>query len=154
MRSTWKLGSVGLLALRASLAVAGPAATRGGVFIRCSFHMLDPAGVYRPVGRYSGGPVKCSLPVGSGTYSGKYVDRVPKWPMGDEVGSSKLSLRGGTARGSYRISGNAAIYTYSGNMKFLDGTGRFRHVSGTLALKCRKRLPDMVCTGSGTVRGI
>jgi hypothetical protein len=154
MGSTRKSALVGVLALAASLVAAAPASTHGGVSVRCTFHMLDPAGVYRPVGTYSGGSVKCSLPLGKGTYSGAYRDKLVHYPVAAETGSSILSLRGGTVRGAYRISGPYTNYHYQGQMHFVGGTGRFRHASGTLKLKCVKRLPDMVCTGSGTVKGI
>ncbi len=150
---------VGLLVAIASLVGAGSAATRGGVFVRCSFTMTDHD-FYHPQGVFRGGPrsAKCSSPLGIGRYDGRYKDRFVAFPVATETGSSKLTFRGGVVRGIYRVSGSftEAYETdgLRGAMQVKGGTGQFAHAHGTLRLKCGRRLPDEHCDAAGTLTGI
>ncbi len=147
---------VGLLTVAGSLIGGGSGATRGGVFVRCSFTMTDHD-FYHPQGAFRGGPrsARCSSPLGTGRYDGRYKDRFVVYPHAVEMGSSKLTLRGGVVRGTYRVSGSftEAYETdgLRGEMQINGGTGQFAHVHGTLRLKCGRRLPDEHCGATGTL---
>jgi hypothetical protein len=104
------------------------------------------------------GSVTCGHAFGKGSYHGRYRDSVTPSPLtGSETGSSKLSFRAGTVRGAYTIrrapiSGTAP---YRGTFHMTGGTGRFKHVSGTLNMTCAHRIPPLAdCTVSGPVSGI
>jgi hypothetical protein len=50
------------------------------------------------------GSVTCGPPLGRGSYHGRYRDHVVPFPWtGSETGSSKLSFRAGTVRGTYAL---------------------------------------------------
>jgi hypothetical protein len=104
------------------------------------------------------GSVRCGHPFGKGSYHGRYRDNVTPSPLtGSEAGSSKLSFKAGTVRGSYTI-GQAPISgtaPYHGTFHMTGGTGRFKHVRGTLNMTCAHRIPPLTdCTLSGPVSGI
>jgi hypothetical protein len=103
------------------------------------------------------GSVKCGHPLGKGSYSGRYQDDVTHWPTVTETGSSKLAFKSGTLRGTYQL-GPALVSTlvpYHGKFHITGGTGRLKHVKGTLHLRCAHRIPPLThCTLSGSVSGI
>jgi hypothetical protein len=155
MHVATKLVLVWLLGMGGALAADASATTPGGVFVRCSFQMLDPAIGYKPQGTYRGGFAKCTKPLGEGKFSGTYHDGVaPEWPMLAETGRSKLRFKRGTVNGTYRFSGSYDVGRYTGAMEISGGTGRFKNASGMLKLKCTKGPPNAHCTGSGTLAGI
>ena len=104
------------------------------------------------------GSVTCGRPLGNGSYRGRYRDNVNPSPFsGMETGSSKLSFKAGMVRGRYTInrapiSGTAPFH---GTFHITGGTGRFKHVSGTLRMTCAHRIPPLTdCALSGPVTGI
>jgi hypothetical protein len=77
--------------------------------------------------------------------------------IGSETGSSKLSFKAGTVRGAYTLSPALISGTspYHATLHITGGTGRFKHLSGTLKMTCKHRIPPLTdCTMSGPVSGI
>jgi hypothetical protein len=136
----------------AQASAAGPPATS----VQCSWHAHITSEGYRYKGALVGA-VRCSHRFGRGAYHGRYRDNIREPTTASETGSSKLSFKAGTVRGTYMlgpatISGTAR---YQGKFHITDGTGRFTHVSGTLHMSCAHRVPPTVaCTVSGPVTGI
>ena len=103
------------------------------------------------------GSVRCGHAFGKGSYRGRYRDDVTHWPTVTETGTSKLTFKSGTIRGTYQIGPApvARITPWHGKLHITGGTGRFKHVSGTLTLTCAHRIPPLThCTLSGSVSGI
>jgi hypothetical protein len=104
------------------------------------------------------GSVRCGQPFGKGSYHGRYRDKVNPWPfIGSETGSSKLSFKAGTVRGTYTLPPSPVFATapFQGSFHITRGTGRFRHLSGTLNMICVHDIPPLThCTLLGPVTGI
>ena len=125
--------------------------------VRCSLHAQLKTGQLSDKGALVGS-VKCGRPFGKGSYHGRYRDSVTPSPLtGSETGSSKLSFKAGTVRGTYTI-GRAPIpgtAPYHGTFHVTGGTGRFNHVRATLKMTCAHRIPPLTdCTVFGPVSGI
>ena len=125
--------------------------------MRCSLHAQLKTGQISNKGALVGS-VTCGHPFGKGGYHGHYRDYVIPSPLtGSEAGSSKLSFKAGIVRATYtigqaRLSGTAP---YHGTFHISGGTGRFKHVSGTLKMTCAHRIPPLTdCTVSGPLSGI
>ncbi len=155
MRATGKVMLLGLLTAVASVIGQASAATPAGSSVRCSWHAHTEGQAYRYEGTVVGS-VTCSRPFGKGSYHERYRDNITP-PTGSETGSSRLSFKAGTVRGTYTlpsamISGTAH---YPGTFHITGGTRRFKHVRGTLHISCMHLVPPTVdCTASGNVSGI
>jgi len=150
---------VGLCLLAAVAFVIGQAsaASPRATSERCSLHAHLETGQISDRGVLVGS-VRCGQPLGNGSYYGRYRDNVAPFPLtGSETGSSSLSFKAGTVRGTYTlpaapISGTAP---FRGTFQITRGTRRFKHVSGTLNMTCAHRIPALTdCTLSGLVSGI
>jgi hypothetical protein len=104
------------------------------------------------------GSVSCGRPLGKGSYHGQYRDNVTTSPFtGSETGTSKLSFKAGTVRGTYMVDRApiAGTAPFHGTLHVTGGTGRFKHASGTLKITCVHHVPPLTdCTVSGPVTGI
>jgi hypothetical protein len=155
MRATRKVVLLGVLTAVASVIGQASAASPAATSVQCSWHAHIKGQVYQYKGALVGS-VTCGNPFGKGSYHGRYRDNITP-PTGSETGSSKLSFNAGTVRGTYTlppatISGTAR---YAGTFRVTGGTGRFKHVSGTLHMSCAHLVPPTeACTVSGTVTGI
>ena len=156
MRATRKVVLVGLLAAVASVISQASAASPATTSVRCSLHAQLKSGLSDKGALI--GSVTCGHPFGKGSYHGRYRDKVEPSPVtGSETGSSKLSFKAGTVRGTYTIrqapiSGTAPFH---GTFHITGGTRRFKHVSGTLNMTCAHRIPPLTrCTMSGSVSGV
>lgn len=156
MRATWRVVLVGLLAAVASVVGQASAASSAATSVRCSLHAHLRSGLSDRGALV--GSVGCGHRFGKGRYHGRYRDHVEPFSVtGSETGSSKLSFKAGTVRGTYAlppapISGTAAFH---GTFHITGGTGRFKRVSGTLTMTCAHRIPLLTnCTLSGPVTGI
>ena len=127
------------------------AATDGGRFVRCSWRVSDGY-PYRGQGTQVG-HVTCGKPLGKGRYHGKYKDTADP-PVAGETASLRLSLKSGTVRGSYQLTGVLETTKYHGTLIITSGTGRFRRVTGTMQLSCIATVPIIRCRASGTLVGI
>lgn len=151
--------SVVFLALLTAAAYAvgqASAASPAKTFLRCSVHAHMTAGISTS-GTYVGS-VRCGHRFGEGGYHGRYREKVEPTPViALETGSSKLSLKVGTVRGTYLL-GPAPISgtePFHGTFHITGGTGRFKHLNGTLNVTCAHRIPPLTdCTLSGSVTGI
>lgn len=157
MRATRKVVLVGLLAALASVIGQASAASPAATSVRCSVHAYLKSGQISDKGALVGS-VTCGHPFGKGSYHGRYRDNVEPSPFtGSETGSSKFSFKAGTVRGTYTI-GQAPISgtdPFHGTFHVTGGSGRFKHVSGTLNMTCTHRIPPLTsCTVSGPVTGI
>lgn len=157
MRATSAVFLLGLLTAVAcglgQVSAAGPATTP----VRCSLRAYVADGQISNQGALVGS-VRCGRPFGKGGYHGRYRDSVTPSPFtGSETGSSRLSFRAGTVRGTYSIDrapiGGTA--PFHGTFHVTGGTGRFRHLSGTLNMTCVHHVPPLTdCAVSGPVAGI
>jgi hypothetical protein len=157
MRATRKVVLLGVLAAAVSVVGQASAASSAATSVRCSLHASLKSGQISAQGALIG-TVRCGDPLGKGSYHGRYRDLVVPSPLsGSETGSSRLSFKAGTVRGTYKIgqaliSGNAP---YHGTFHVTGGTGRFKHVSGTLRMTCAHWIPPLTdCAVSGPVTGI
>lgn len=75
-------------------------------------------------------------------------------PTAGETTSVRLSFKAGTVRGSYQLSGVLETTKYRGTLTLTGGTGRFRHVTGTMQLSCTATVPIVRCKASDTLAGI
>ena len=154
MRATRKVMLLGLLTAVASVIGQASAASPAATSVQCAWHARTK-GPYRYKGTLAGS-VRCSRPFGKGSYNERYRDNITP-PTGSETGSSKLSFKAGTVRGTYMlppamISGTAH---YPGTFRITGGSRQFKHVSGTLHMNCLHIVPPTEdCTASGTVTGI
>ena len=150
--------AVALLALlTAAASVIGQASAVGlaTTAVRCSLrsHLTAPLAQTGALA----GSVTCGHPFGKGSYHGRYRDNVAHWPTASETGSSKLSFKAGSVRGTYtlgpaRVTG---IAPYHATFHITGGTGQFKHVTGTLDMTCAHRIPPLTrCTMSGSVSGV
>ncbi len=150
--------AVALLALFAGAAsVIGQASAAGSVTtsVRCSVR-AQLTGPLAETGALAGS-VTCGHPLGKGSYHGRYRDNVAHWPIVSETGSSKLSFKAGSIRGTYTLGPALAsgIAPYHATFQITGGTGRFKHVTGTLHMTCAHRVPPLThCTISGSVSGV
>jgi len=147
---------LGVLTLTASVAGYASAASPPAASVRCSWHGHITSRGYRYRGALVGA-VRCGSRFGKGVYRGRYEDNVREPTAATETGSTKLSFKTGTVRGTYML-GPATIAgtaRYHGTFHITAGSGRFRHVSGTLLMTCAHRVPPTVaCTISGPVAGL
>ena len=147
---------LGVLAPAASVADLASATSPPASAVRCSWHAHITSHGYRYKGALVGA-VRCGTRFGKGVYRGRYEDNVRELTAATETGSTKLSFRAGTVRGTYKL-GPATIAgtaRYHGTFHITDGSGRFRHLSGTLQMTCAHRVPPTVaCTISGRVAGV
>ena len=148
------LGFLTVLACVIGQAAAASAATTS---VRCSLHAQLKTGQLSEKGALVGS-VTCGHPFGNGGYHGRYRDKVIPSPLSaSEAGSSNLSFNAGTVRGTYVI-GQAPLSgtaPYHGTFHIIGGTGRFKHVSGTLKMTCAHHAPPLTaCTVSGPASGI
>ena len=156
MSATQKFVVLGLLAAAAFLVAQASSAAPAGMSVRCSLHAGYTTGQVSNKGTMAGS-VTCGRPFGKGSYHGYYRDNATRFPTTSETGSSKLSFKAGTVRGTYTvgpapISGTAP---WRGMFHITSGTRRFKHVSGTLKMTCAHRIPPLTdCTLSGRVTGI
>jgi hypothetical protein len=153
MRTATKAVLVGLLTVVAP-AAAEASPPHQGTSVRCSWRAPSQATWFSVDGTRAG-PVKCNAPLGTGRYRARYRDRVTP-PTASETASPRLSFQGGTFAGSFRLSGtfSPAPYHYHGVLRVSGGTGRYRHVAGTLRLSCTIRVAQETCRASGTLTGI
>ena len=127
MRGTRWLVLLGLLFVVAPVISQASAASPASTSLRCSWHVYLKSGQISTQGAMVGS-VKCGRPFGKGRYAGRYQDVVSPSPfLGSETGSSKLSFKAGTVRGTYTI-GQAPI---SGPAPF-DGTQPMLRLHGHL----------------------
>ena len=61
--------------------------------------------------------------------------------MAGETTSLRLSLKSGTVCGSCQLSGVLETTKYHGTLTITGGTGRVRHVTGTMQLSCIATVP-------------
>lgn len=154
MRATRNVVLLGLLTAVASVIGQASAASPAGTTVHCSWH-AHTKGPYRYKGTIVGSVV-CSRPLGKGSYRERYRDNITL-PTGSETGSSKLSFKAGSVRGTYvlpaaTVSGTA---DYPGTFHITGGSGHFTHLSGTLHMRCHHLVPPTEdCTASGIVTGI
>jgi hypothetical protein len=141
----------GLLSAVTMVVAQASAATDGGKFVRCSWRVSDGY-PYRAQGTQVG-RATCGRPLGKGRYHGKYKDTIDP-PMGGETSSVKLSFKAGTVHGRYELSGVLVTTKYHGTLTITGGTGRFRHIAGTMKLSCIATVPIVRCKASGTLAGI
>jgi hypothetical protein len=156
MRGIRSLVLLGLLFVVAPVISQASAASPATASLRCSWHVYLKSGQISDHGAMVGS-VKCGRPFGKGRYAGRYQDVVAPSPfVGSETGSSKLSFKAGTVRGTYTI-GQAPISgpaPFDGTLHITGGTGRFKHVAGTLQMTCVHAIPPLSdCTVSGPVTG-
>lgn len=156
MRAARKVVLVGLLAVVACAIGQASAASSATTSVRCSLNAHLKSGL-SDRGALAGS-VGCGHRFGKGSYQGRYREHVePSSLTGGETGSSKFSFNAGTVRGTYvlppaPIAGTAAFH---GTFHISGGTGRFKHVSGTLTMTCAHRIPLLTrCALSGPVTGI
>ena len=156
MRAIGWVVILGVLTSVASVIGQASAASPPATSVQCSWHTRITSEGYRYKGGLVGA-VRCSHPFGKGVYHGRYRDNIREPTAASETGSSKLSFNAGTVRGTYML-GPATIAgtaRYQGTFHITDGTGRFRHVSGTLHMSCAHRVPPTVaCRVSGPITGI
>ena len=152
MRATKAVILIGLITAAAAIIEPASAAAPVRVSVRCSFRLHDPALFYQVKGIYSGGSATCNKPLGNGHYSGTYHDMVAQ--ISSETGRAKISFKHGTIHGTYEISGPFVTRKYNGHLLITGGTGRFKHATGTLQLRCTKDPPDGSCKASGKLAGI
>ena len=141
----------GLLSAATMVVGQASASTDAGRFVRCSWVVSDGY-PYRSQGTQVG-PVTCGKPLGKGRYHGKYKDTANP-PMAAETTAVKLSLKAGTVRGRYRLSGDLVTGKYHGVLTVTGGTRRFRHATGTMQLSCSTAIPVVSCRASGSLAGI
>ena len=156
MRAIKLVALLGFLTAAASVTGLASAAGSATTSVRCSVR----AQLTAPLAETGAlvGSVTCGHPFGKGRYHGRYRDKVNPSPVtASETGSSKLSFKAGTVRGTYTlrqapISGTAP---YHGTFHITGGTGRLKHVTGTLDMTCAHRIPPLTrCTMSGSVSGV
>jgi hypothetical protein len=145
------LALAGLLSAVVMVVAQASAATDGGRFVRCSWRVSDGY-PYRGQGIQTG-HVTCGRPFGKGRYHGKYKDTVDP-PTAGETTSVRISLKAGTVHGSYQVSGVLETTKYHGTLTITGGTGRFRHVAGTMQLSCIATVPIVRCKAFGSLTGI
>jgi len=157
MRAVRVLVLPGLLMAAAATIGQASAASPAANLARCSVHAYVKDGQLSDTGALVGS-VKCDHPFGNGTYYGRYRDAVTLSPVaGSETGSSKLSFKAGTVRGTYEIDRGAisGLARWHGTFHVTGGTGRFKHVSGTLNMTCAHRIPPLTdCEMSGPISGL
>src|SRR5581483_5245013 len=130
MRSARNVVLAGLLTALVTVIGQASAASPASTSMRCHVHAKLKNGQESTEGALVGF-VTCSRPIGKGSYSGSYRDHLdPSSFVGSETGSSKLSFKAGTVRGTYRIrpallSGTAPFH---GTFHITGGTRRFKHV--------------------------
>ena len=157
MHATKKVVLAGALAAVALVIGQASAAGHTATSLRCSLHASFKTGQISDKGALVGS-LTCGHPFGKGSYHGLYRDYVVPSPLtGSESGSSRLSFKAGTVRGTYTI-GQAPISgtaPYHGTFHVTGGTRRFKHVGGTLRMTCAHWIPPLTdCTVSGPVSGI
>ena len=157
VRATRKVVLLASLAAVASVIGQASAASSVATSARCSVHAGYQTGQVSGKGAMVGS-VRCGRPLGKGSYHGRYRDNVNPSPFtGMETGSSKLSFRAGTIRGTYTIDQGPISGTapWQGTFHITGGSRRFKHVAGTLKMSCAHRIPPLSdCTMSGPVSGI
>ncbi len=157
MRAIRTVTLLGLLTAVGSVVGQASAARPARTSVRCSLHASLKSGQISTEGALVGS-VTCGRPLGKGSYHGRYRDSVTPSPFtGGETGSSRLTFKAGSIRGTYALgpvplSGTAPYRT---TFHMTGGTGRFKRVSGTLKMTCSHRIPPLSdCTLSGPVSGI
>ena len=155
MRAVKAVALLGLLTAAASVIGQASAAGSARTSVRCSLH----AHLTAPLAQTGAivGSVTCGHSIGKGRYDGRYRDNVAHWPTVSETGSSKLSFKTGTIRGTYTLGPALAsgLAPYHGTFHISGGTGRLKHVTGTLKMSCAHRIPALTrCTLSGSVAGV
>lgn len=155
MRAIKAVALLGLLTAAASVIGAASAAGSATTPVRCSLR----AQLTAPLAETGAlvGSVTCGHRFGKGRYHGRYRDNVAHWPTASETGSSKLSFKAGSVRGTYTLGPALAsgLAPYHGTFHITGGTGRLKHVTGTLDMTCAHRIPPLTrCTMSGSVSGI
>ena len=155
LRAVKAVAILGLLTAVAS--VVGQASAAGSVTtaVRCSLraHLTAPLAQTGAII----GSVTCGHSIGKGRYNGRYRDNVAHWPTVSETGSSKLSFKSGSIRGTYTLGPALAsgLAPYRGTFHITGGTGRLKHATGTLDMTCAHRIPALTrCTMSGSVAGV
>jgi hypothetical protein len=156
MRTTRTVVLLGLLTAVASVIGQASAASPASSPVRCSLRAYVANGQISNQGAMVGS-ISCGRPFGKGSYHGRYRDHVMPSPfIGSETGSSKLSFKAGTVRGTYTIDRApiAGTAPFHGTFHVTGGTGRFRHVGGTLSMTCVHHVPPLTdCTVSGPLTG-
>lgn len=157
MRATAWLVLLGVFTAASSVIGQASAASPATTAMRCSLHAYLKSGQISDKGALIGS-VKCGHPFGNGSYHGRYMETVvPSTFTGSETGTSKLSFKAGTVRGTYTLPPAPVFGTapFHGTFEIAGGTGRFKHVSGTLNMTCVHHIPPLTqCTLSGPVTGI
>ena len=157
MRVTRTVVLLGSVIAVASVIGQASAAAPAGRSARCAVHAGLANGQIAPQGGLVGS-VSCGRPFGKGSYHGRYRDNVSPSPFtGSETGSSKLTFKAGTVRGTYMVPTASVSGTapYHGTFRITGGSRRFTQLRGTLKMTCRHRIPVLTdCTLSGPISGI
>ncbi len=155
MRASKAVALLGCFVVAASVIAQASAAGSATTHVRCAVraHLTAPLAQTGAIA----GSVNCGHALGKGSYHGRYRDNVAHWPTVSETGSSKLSFKTGSIRGSYALGPALAtgLAPYRGTFHITGGTGRLKHVTGTLVMTCAHRIPPLTrCTVSGSVSGV
>jgi hypothetical protein len=157
MPATRKVVLFGVLAAVTSVIGQASAASPATTAVRCSWHTYLKNGQISDRGTIVGS-VSCGDRFGKGSYNGRYRNKVNPYPfIGSETGSSRLTFMAGSVRGTYKVGPTAISGTapYRGMFHITGGTGKFRHISGTLRLTCTHSIPPITdCTVAGPATGV
>lgn len=157
VRATRKVVLFGVLAAIVSVIGQASAASPAATSVRCSLHTHLKNGQISDTGAVVGS-VTCGHPFGKGSYHGRYRDNVNPYPfIGSESGSSRLAFKAGIVRGTYKVGPASVSGTapFHGTFHMTGGTGRFKHVAGTLKMTCTHEIPPITdCTFSGPATGV